>query len=120
MSGAELLVKTLALNPFRVGKFFLLLANNTTIFQVPLAYREKLETALANHGISCRALTSQQMDNDPEFPRRARDRGFVKGLLKNVAGNAVGGVISGVASALVGAATLQCDVDSRTKALITA
>ncbi|KAL8950309.1 MAG: hypothetical protein Q9222_003653 [Ikaeria aurantiellina] len=98
-------IEFLAINPFRVGEFFLLLANNTAVFQVPLAHRSQLEDALAKHGISCRALTSQQTEDSASVPERARSRGFAKGLLRSVAGNTFGGVISGVASALFGAAS---------------
>ncbi|MCJ1286189.1 hypothetical protein MMC26_005534 [Xylographa opegraphella] len=94
-------IEFLALNPFRVGEFFLLLADNTAVFQVPLAYRPKLEAALADHGISCRALTTQQVEH--EVPRATRGKRFVKALVGAVAKQAFGGVISGVASALVGA-----------------
>ena len=102
--------KFLALNPFRVGEFFLLLANDTAVFQVPLSYRTKLEQALAEHGISCRALTSQQVEEEDQayLPQRARSRGFAKALVRNVAGPALGAIVSGVASALVGA--VQCTV----------
>ncbi|KAL8712322.1 MAG: hypothetical protein Q9220_003473 [cf. Caloplaca sp. 1 TL-2023] len=99
-------IEFLAINPFRVGEFFLLLANETAVFQVPLSHRPQLEAALASHGISCRALTSQRVDDSASILDRARSRRFAKGLLKNVAGNTFGGVISGVASALVGAANL--------------
>ena len=74
------------------------------MFQVPLNYRPKLETALAEHGISCRALTTQQVEYEAAIPWATKRKGFAKALVKAVAGQAFGGVISGVASALVGAA----------------
>ena len=93
--------KFLALNPFRVGEFFLLLANNIAVFQVPLAYRAKLETALTDHGIICRALTTQQVESEARFPRATKEKGFAKALVKAETGQVAGGIVSGVASALV-------------------
>ncbi|MCJ1479570.1 hypothetical protein MMC13_008256 [Lambiella insularis] len=98
-------VEFLALNPFRVGEFFMLLADNTAVFQVPLAYKSKLEAALQEHGISCQALTSQQVENEAAVPKATKRKGFMKALVKAAAGQAFGGVISGVAGALVGAAS---------------
>lgn len=73
------------------------------MFQVPMAYKSKLEEALAKHDISCSALTSQRVDDSPSIPQRARSTQFAKGLLKSLAGNTAGGIISGVASSLIGA-----------------
>ncbi|OQO04889.1 hypothetical protein B0A48_07906 [Cryoendolithus antarcticus] len=92
-----------ALNPFRVGQFFILFANNTAVFQVPLSYRSKLESALKKHGITCTALTSQQAEKKVKMPNAAKRPDFAKRLLKDVTGPVVGAVVSGIASALIGA-----------------
>lgn len=99
----------LALNPYYVEEFFLLLSNKTAIFRVPLSYRTALEKALTRHGIKIeQALTSQRVENEPKVPAQARDTKFWDGLAQRVAGQAAGGVISQVAGALVGLAA--CNV----------
>ncbi|KAL9001439.1 MAG: hypothetical protein Q9169_000014 [Polycauliona sp. 2 TL-2023] len=97
-------IEFLAINPFYVGEFFLLLANNTAVFQVPLAHRPKLEAALASHGISCKALASQRVNETASIPERAKSTAFTKALLRSTVGKTYEGAVSGVASALVGAA----------------
>ncbi|OQO12139.1 hypothetical protein B0A48_02779 [Cryoendolithus antarcticus] len=92
-----------ALNPFRVGQFFILFANDTAVFQVPLSYRTKLESALKKHGITCTALTSQQAEKKVKMPNAAKQPDFAKRLLKDVTGPVIGAVVSGIASALIGA-----------------
>nr|OQO22274.1 hypothetical protein B0A51_09331 [Rachicladosporium sp. CCFEE 5018] len=90
-----------ALNPFRIGQFFILFANNTAVFQVPLSYRSKLESALKKHGITCTALTSQQAEKKVKMPKAAKQSDFAKRLLKDITGPVAGAVISGITSALM-------------------
>ncbi|KAL2014075.1 hypothetical protein VTN00DRAFT_1600 [Thermoascus crustaceus] len=98
-------IKFIALNPYYVEEFFLLLNNSTALFRVPLSYRTALENALTQHGIKIeKALTSQRMEKDPKIPQKAKDSKFWEGLGKHVAGQVAGAVVGQVATALVGAA----------------
>ncbi|KAI1488596.1 hypothetical protein F5X96DRAFT_671532 [Biscogniauxia mediterranea] len=44
-------VQFLALNPYRVEEFFLLLTDHTALFRVPLSSRRALDRALRRHGV---------------------------------------------------------------------
>ncbi|KAI1634658.1 hypothetical protein F4809DRAFT_665324 [Biscogniauxia mediterranea] len=60
-------VQFLALNPYRVEEFFLLLTDHTALFRVPLSSRRALERALRRHGV-CSTPSSSPSPSPSAFP----------------------------------------------------
>ncbi|KAI5924540.1 hypothetical protein F4810DRAFT_709497 [Camillea tinctor] len=124
-------VRFLALNPYRVDEFFLLLADHTALFRVPLSARRALERALRRHGVAAPAFRSADLPFSipPAFPagalhpsaengawahgggavlckprKRKHWKKFASMAAAQVTGQVAGAVVTTVASALVGSA----------------